>query len=105
MTKKRAPHQGVSRREAIYTIVAAIPPGRVTSYGRIATLAEGLTARLVARALGELPAGHGLPWQRVIRSDRRLADHPGAARQRALLEDEGVGFDDRGRVPERFFWP
>ncbi|MFW3615695.1 MGMT family protein [Billgrantia antri] len=92
-------------REQILTILAAIPPGRVTTYGRIAAMTEGGTPRLVARALRELPGDHGLPWFRVITASRRLADHPGAIEQRQRLVAEGVLFDARGRVPAEALWP
>lgn len=85
--------------------MAAIPVGRVTSYGRIAAMIEGVTPRMVARALRELPAGHGLPWHRVVTASRKLADHPGAAAQRERLAVEGVVLDDRGRVPAERLWP
>ncbi|WP_299315369.1 MGMT family protein [uncultured Halomonas sp.] len=92
-------------REQIHTVIAAIPPGRVTTYGRVAAMTEASTPRLVARALRELPAGHGLPWYRVVTASRKLADHPGAAEQRERLAAEGVVLDDRGRVPEERLWP
>ncbi|MDN3554632.1 MGMT family protein [Halomonas maura] len=92
-------------KEQILTIIAAIPAGRVTTYGRIAAMTEGGTPRLVARALRELPAGHALPWFRVITASRRLADHPGADEQRRRLIDEGVAFDVRGRVSVERMWP
>ncbi|WP_404295706.1 MGMT family protein [Halomonas sp.] len=92
-------------REQILTILAAIPPGRVTTYGRIAAMTEGGTPRLVARALRDLPKGHGLPWFRVITASRKLADHPGAAEQRDRLAAEGVMLDARGRAPADRLWP
>jgi methylated-DNA-protein-cysteine methyltransferase related protein len=92
-------------REQILTILAEIPPGRVTSYGRIAAMTEGGTPRMVARALRELPAGHGLPWFRVITASRKLADHGGAEEQRERLVAEGVLFDPRGRVAKDRLWP
>lgn len=92
-------------REQILTILAAIPPGRVTTYGRIAAMTEGGTPRLVARALRDLPKGHGLPWFRVITASRKLADHPGAAEQRDRLAAEGVMLDARGRAPTERLWP
>ena len=92
-------------REQILTILAAIPPGRVTTYGRIAAMTEGGTPRLVARALRDLPAGHDLPWFRVITASRRLADHSGAIEQRQRLVAEGVLFDARGRVAPEVLWP
>ncbi|WP_156906466.1 MGMT family protein [Halomonas halocynthiae] len=95
----------VSLKEQILTIIAAIPPGRVTSYGRIATMTDAGTPRLVARALRELPAGHDLPWFRVITASRRLAEHGAADEQRQRLMAEGVVFDDRGRVAPERLWP
>ncbi|MDW7747675.1 MGMT family protein [Halomonas sp.] len=92
-------------REQILTILAEIPPGRVTTYGRIAAMTEGATPRLVARALRELPAGHDLPWFRVITASRKLADHGGAEEQRRRLVAEGVLFDPRGRVAKERLWP
>ncbi|WP_299231996.1 MGMT family protein [uncultured Halomonas sp.] len=94
-----------SWREQVLTVIAEIPHGRVTTYGRIAAMAEGATPRLVARALRDLPEGHGLPWYRIITASRRLADHPGAAEQRERLAAEGVLLDARGRVPAERMWP
>lgn len=92
-------------RQQIYTVVSRIPPGRVTSYGRIAGMTEGATARMVGAAMGHLPDGHGLPWHRVINASGRIADHGGAQRQRLLLREEGIDIDNRARVPARYFWP
>ncbi|HIX61119.1 MAG TPA: MGMT family protein [Candidatus Halomonas stercoripullorum] len=92
-------------REQILTILAAIPPGRVTTYGRIAAMTEGGTPRLVARALRELPDDHDLPWFRVITASRRVAEHPGAIEQRQRLVAEGILFDARGKVPSDVLWP
>ncbi|MCA0975724.1 MGMT family protein [Halomonas denitrificans] len=92
-------------REQILTIISEIPPGRVTSYGRIAAMTDGATARMVARALRDLPSGHGLPWFRVVTASRKLADHGGADEQRKRLMDEGVVFDARGRIAQDRFWP
>nr|WP_300307013.1 MGMT family protein [Halomonas sp.] len=92
-------------REQILTIIASIPEGRVTSYGRIAKMTDGATARMVARALRDLPSGHELPWFRVVTSSRKLADHSGADEQRRRLIDEGIAFDVRGRIPVERFWP
>lgn len=82
------------RRAAIIAVVRAIPAGRVASYGWVAAEA-GLPgrARLVGRVLGELPAGSGVPWHRVMRAGGRLAFPAGsvdAARQIRALAAEGV---------------
>jgi len=92
---------------AILRTIAAIPLGRVASYGEIASRA-GLPrrARLVGRVLGAYPQ-RKLPWQRVIRSDGRIAFAPGSKgfrQQRTLLIEEGVVVHN-GRVDlKRFGW-
>lgn len=98
-----------SRRARIYAVVAMIPAGRVTTYGRVAALA-GLPgqARQVGYALAALDAAHDLPWHRVINARgevSRRAERRDEERQRALLEREGVRFDADGRVSLlRFGW-
>ncbi|KXS39941.1 MGMT family protein [Modicisalibacter sp. 'Wilcox'] len=91
--------------EQIYTIVAQIPEGRVTTYGRVAKMTEGATARMVGSAMRHLPDGHGLPWHRVINASRRVTEHGGAVRQRERLRAEGIVFDAGGRVSAELFWP
>lgn len=93
------------RLEQIYTIVAQIPEGRVTTYGRVAKMTDGATARMVGSAMRHLPAGNQLPWHRVINASRRVADHGGASCQREKLHTEGVIFDARGRVDAALLWP
>lgn len=90
----------------IYAVVAAIPRGRVATYGDVAELAgKPLGHRLVARAMRTCPKG--LPWQRVVgRHDTRRAhisigDPDHAALQRKLLEAEGVVFDESGLIVMR----
>ncbi|MCC1495379.1 MGMT family protein [Alcanivorax sp. 1008] len=77
---------------AVYQIMAAIPPGKVASYGAIAAQAGfPRHARFVGRLMGTLPKGSKLPWWRVIRSDGR-SGMTGAAAERQLtrLVAEGV---------------
>jgi methylated-DNA-protein-cysteine methyltransferase-like protein len=93
---------------AIRRVVAAIPRGRVASYGEIAARA-GLPgrARMVGRVLGDAGPGAKLPWHRVLRSDGRFAFAPGSRgfrEQRARLIEEGVVVGN-GRVDlARFGW-
>jgi len=92
----------------IYRVVRRIPEGRVATYGQVARLA-GMPgqARLVGYALHALRDG-AVPWQRVINARGEVSPRSfgGAEReQRCLLEDEGVEFDVRGRVPlTRYRW-
>lgn len=78
----------------VYAAIAAIPPGRVASYGAIAARA-GLPgrARLVGKLLGEVPDGMELPWFRVLRSSGQIAFPPGSRgfrEQSQRLRAEGV---------------
>ena len=76
-------------------IVAAIPAGRVATYGTIARLAGFPDhARHVGRVLAS--ASDGVPCHRVVNAAGRTA--PGWSEQRALLEAEGVGFRANGHV-------
>mgnify|MGYP002713068251 CR=1 FL=1 len=90
------------RNARIYAAIAAIPPGRVASYGAIAARA-GLPgrARLVGRLLGEVPEGMELPWFRVLRANGQIALPPGSRgfrEQCRRLRAEGVEVRN-GRVP------
>jgi methylated-DNA-protein-cysteine methyltransferase-like protein len=96
--------------ERIYAMVRRIPPGRVTTYGRIATLVGGCTARMVGYAMAALKRGTApdVPWQRVINAKGKVSVHGdgiGNAMQRAILEEEGVVFNANDRVDfEQFGW-
>ncbi|MGN2254414.1 MGMT family protein [Frateuria sp. GZRe12] len=86
----------------VYAAVAAIPRGRVASYGAIAARA-GLPgrARLVGKLLGETPDGMELPWHRVLRASGHIALPPGSRgfrEQCRLLRAEGIDVVN-GRVP------
>ncbi len=91
-------------RQRIWQVTAEIPRGTVATYGQIAELA-GLPggARQVGLTLSQLPAGTKLPWHRVINAAGRISIAD-SSRQQALLESEGVVFQD-GRVNlKRFRW-
>ncbi len=81
--------------ERVRALVAAIPPGRVATYGDIACAAELPSPRIVAWIMRTDSAD--LPWHRVIRASGRPAEHL-ADRQLELLRAEGVLALD-GRVP------
>jgi len=86
----------------VYRVVRVIPSGRVATYGQIAAyLGNPRAARTVGWALHAMPGGKDIPWHRVINSTGRISLSPGgprAAQQRAMLEDEGVIFDESGRI-------
>ena len=98
-----------NKNEMIYAVVRQVPPGRVTTYGQVARLVPGVTARMVGYAMAATPPGSGIPWQRVINAQGRVSPHGagfGSAMQRKLLEDEGIVFDESGRIDlARYDWP
>lgn len=87
--------------ERIYAVVRRIPAGQVATYGQIAAIVGGCTARMVGYAMAALPYATDVPWQRVINRQGRISPRTsgnGSARQRQLLEAEGVRFDSNGTV-------
>jgi len=70
--------------------VSRIPPGRVCTYGDVASLAGAPGA---ARAAGSVLARAnrpGLPYHRVIAAGGRLGGYSDLHVKRLLLESEGV---------------
>jgi methylated-DNA-protein-cysteine methyltransferase related protein len=86
----------------VYAVVARIPHGRVTSYGRIArALGEPRAARMVGWALMHVPAELDLPCHRVVNRVGLLTGgwhfgHPDV--MRGLLRAERVPFVDEYQV-------
>ncbi|MEU6830331.1 MGMT family protein [Nocardia beijingensis] len=83
--------------ERVRALVAAIPPGRVVTYGDIAAAADLSTPRTVGWIMRTDSAD--LPWHRVLGAGGRPAAHL-AHRQLRLLAEEGVPIRD-GRVDLR----
>ena len=83
--------------ELVRSLVSAIPPGKVATYGDIATAAGLSSPRIVGWIMRTDSAD--LPWHRVIRSNGRPAPQL-RTRQLELLRAEGVLAVD-GRVALR----
>ena len=81
--------EAFSRR--VLTVVRNIPPGRVSTYGDVASMAGRPRA---ARAVGNIMKNCGrrdVPCHRVIAASGRLGGYGGSeALKRALLVAEGV---------------
>jgi len=87
--------------QRIYATVCQIPSGRVATYGQVARITGGCTARMVGYALAALKEGMDVPWQRVINFKGKISPHGlgyGSALQRQLLIDEGILFDEKERI-------
>jgi methylated-DNA-protein-cysteine methyltransferase-like protein len=87
--------------DKVHLLVRHIPAGRVASYGQIARLLEQPhAARTVGWAMRATPADSGTPWHRVVNAAGQISvrNPAGMARQRRLLEAEGVVFQPDGRI-------
>lgn len=84
--------------ETVRALVAAIPTGRVATYGDIASAAGLSSPRIVGWIMRTDSAD--LPWHRVIRASGRPAPHL-STRQLDRLRAEGVlAADGRVRLAE-----
>ena len=98
----------------VWDLVRRIPIGRVATYGQIAMLLppppgveieayRAFGPRWVGGAMANCP--DDVPWQRVINAKGEISPRPGAERQRILLEEEGVVFNEKDRVDmKKFGW-
>lgn len=87
--------------ERVWRLVRQVPRGKVATYGQIALMlpappgvdSESYRAfgpRWVGGAMAGCP--DDVPWQRVINSQGKISQRPGAEKQRRLLEEEDVVF-------------
>lgn len=100
--------------EQVWNIARQIPVGRVATYGQIAKLIPPpvgveieayatFAPRWVGGAMAACP--DDVPWQRVINSQGKISERPGAERQRPLLEAEGIIFDAKDRIDlKKYGW-
>lgn len=94
----------------VYEVVRAVPYGRVTSYGAIASyLGIRRSARMVGWAMNSSHSSQdNVPAHRVVNRNGRLTGkhhfgHPGLMQQ--LLENEGIEVEDDTVVRFReLFW-
>jgi methylated-DNA-protein-cysteine methyltransferase-like protein len=96
--------------EAVCSVIRRIPKGWVATYGQVAAMA-GLPrrARLVGSILQHLDPNTDVPWHRVVNAKGEISwsgsRNGGDARQRVLLEKEGIEFNsNNGFDLERFRW-
>ena len=91
----------------VWEIARQVPSGKVTTYGQIAAMIpppgslnlkdyEAFGPRWVGGAMANCP--DDVPWQRVINSQGKISQRPGAEKQRLLLLEEGVEFDARDKL-------
>lgn len=100
--------------ERVWELVRQIPRGKIATYGQIAKMLPPLAGvefeayrafgpRWVGGAMANCP--EGVPWQRVINAKGEISQRPGAGRQKELLLEEGVVFNEKGRVDlKKYGW-
>jgi len=83
-------------KQMIWQVVAAIPEGKVSSYGHLAQMCGYPShARYVGTTLKQLPADTELPWHRVVNAKGELSfavSSDAYRQQQSRLEREGIIF-------------
>jgi methylated-DNA-protein-cysteine methyltransferase-like protein len=92
----------------VVRVIKAIPMGKVATYGQIAYLSGHYpSVRRVVWILHSCSEMEGLPWHRVVNRKGliSLKSGKGYEKQKKLLEDEGIIFDERDRINlDHFLW-
>lgn len=97
--------------QRVWKLVRRIPRGKVATYGQLALMLKpppgveestyrAFGPRWVGGAMAACP--DDVPWQRVINSQGKISSRPGAARQRKLLQQEGIVFS-KDRIDLQLF--
>ena len=89
---------GMNFNQKVWALTARIPPGKVTTYARIARALGSRGYRAVGNALNRNPYAPAVPCHRVVGSNGSLTGFAGGLeKKRDLLTREGVPVKD-GRV-------
>jgi methylated-DNA-protein-cysteine methyltransferase-like protein len=92
---------------SLISVVRRVPYGRVATYGMVAELA-GFPGhpRLAGYALRH--ADESVPWHRIVNARGEIsprAQSDSVHLQRKLLENEGIRFNEAGRIDlDRYRW-
>ena len=94
--------------QMIHHIISLIPSGKVATYGQIAEIVGGCSARTVGYAASAIPQGSDIPWQRVINYKGGISQRKsvkGRLHQKKLLEEEGIVFNQFGKTDlDQYRW-
>ena len=92
--------------QQIHEIIRLIPRGKVATYGQIAEIVGGCTARMVGYAASAIPSDSDIPWQRVINYKGKISSRSGGSGellQQELLEGEGIQFYQSGKTNLKYY--
>ena len=87
--------------QKIHHIISLIPSGKVVTYGQIAEIVGGCSARIVGYAASAISQDSDIPWQRVINYKGGISQRRSVSEgllQKKLLEEEGIVFNQYGRT-------
>jgi methylated-DNA-protein-cysteine methyltransferase-like protein len=88
--------------EDVYEVVRKIPKGKVATYGQIAKiLGQPRRAKIVGWALHKNPYFGEVPCHRVVNRNGEISSgfaFGGPMEQRKMLEDEGIIFEEDGKI-------
>ncbi len=94
--------------QKIHFIISIIPLGKVATYGQIAEIVGGCTARMVGYATSAISENSNIPWHRVINYKGSISYRKRISEgllQQKLLEAEGIIFNQHGRTNlEHYRW-
>jgi methylated-DNA-protein-cysteine methyltransferase-like protein len=100
--RKTGKKSGSGVFQQVFALTAAIPAGKVATYGLIAKCLHGFySGRTVGFAMRSAPADRNLPCHRVVNRKGEMSPghvFGGAERQRKILRKEGVSFRRDGTV-------
>ncbi len=116
MVKYLSPSAMGEFSQKVWDVARGIPYGKVSTYGRLAELVPPpagvsledyrvFAARWVGAAMAACP--EDVPWHRVINAQGKISLRKGNGPmvQHQLLEQEGVIFDEQGRVNlKKYTW-
>ena len=93
----RAFVRGTPFQLRVWRALLQVPPGTLTSYGRLAhAIAKPAAARAVGTAVGRNPLAYLIPCHRVIRETGVIGDyHWGRGRKQAIIAWESSQFQSR----------
>jgi methylated-DNA-[protein]-cysteine S-methyltransferase len=93
---RRKKHRGTSTRhinnQSVYNLVSNIPPGKVATYGQLASsVGNPRAARGIGKILNKNPRPIIVPCHRVVCSDGHIGGYMyGKERKITLLLNEGI---------------
>jgi len=93
---RRKKHRGTSTRhinnQSVYNLVSNIPPGKVATYGQLASsIGNPRAARGIGKILNKNPRPIIVPCHRVVCSDGHIGGYMyGKERKISLLLKEGI---------------